>query len=127
MGIERLLVALDAEGIDISQEETIDVYVMNLGKEVLESSFQFAALCRQAGYRTELDYTGRSFKAQFKSVERKNAKVVIMVGENELKEGKVALKNIATQEQVAIPIGELVHQLDHWLDEDHVCDHEHKV
>jgi len=126
MGIERLLVALDAEGIDISQEEGIDVYVLNLGKEVLDSSFQFASICRQAGYRTELDYTGRSFKAQFKSVDRKGAKVVIMVGENELKEGKVALKNIATQEQVAIPVDELVHQLDHWLDEDHVCDHEHK-
>ncbi len=122
MGIERLLVALDAEGIDISVDEPIDVYVMNLGKEVLESSFQFASMCRAAGYRTELDYTGRAFKTQFKSVDRKGAKVVVMVGENELKEGKVALKNIATQEQVTVKIDELVHQLDHWLDENHVCE-----
>jgi histidyl-tRNA synthetase len=126
MGIERLLVALDAEGIDISDEAAIDVYVLSLGKEVIESSYQFAALCRAAGYRTQLDYSGRPFKAQFKSVERKGAKVVLMVGENELKDGKVALKNIATQEQVTVTSGELVHQLDHWLDEDHHCeDHSH--
>ena len=123
MGIERLMVALDAEGIDISAEESIDIYVMNLGQEVLENAFQLASMCRAAGYRTELDYTGRAFKAQFKSVDRKGAKVVVMVGENELKEGQVALKNIATQEQVSVDIADLVHQLDHWLDADHVCAH----
>lgn len=125
MGIERLLVALDAENIDIAQEENADVYVVSLGKEMLESSFQLSQMIRSAGYRTELDYTGRSFKAQFKSVQRKGAKVVLMVGESELSEGKVVVKNVETQEQLTLKIDQLIHQLDHWLDENHVCEHEH--
>lgn len=125
MGIERLLVALDAEGIDISDDEPADVYVVSLGKEMLESAFQLAAMCRAGGYRTELDYTGRSFKAQFKSVDRKGAKVVLMVGESEMKENKVVVKNIATQEQLTLSTDQLIHQLDHWLDENHVCEHGH--
>ena len=48
-----------------------------------------------------------------------------MVGESELSEGKVVVKNVETQEQLTLKIDQLIHQLDHWLDENHVCEHEH--
>jgi len=121
MGIERLLVALDAENIDISEDENFDVYVVSLAPDLLPTAFQLTNFCRSAGYRTDMDYTGRSFKAQFKSVERKGAGVVIIVGEDEIKENKIAVKNIKTQEQLIVEVDNLIEQLDAWLGEEHEC------
>ena len=83
-----------------------------------------ATFLRLNGYKTDLDYYKRSFKAQFKSVERKNAEVVIMLGSKEMANGQIVIKKVATQEQVTINQDDLLHQLQHFLDEDHVCENE---
>ena len=55
----------------------------------------------------------------------KKAKLAILLGENELKNNQLILKNQETSEQITIKEDELMHQLDHWLNEDHVCEHDH--
>jgi histidyl-tRNA synthetase len=120
MGIERLLVALEAEKIDLSEEESSDVYIISMGQEASEYAYQLANFLRLNGFVTNFDYYGRSFKAQFKSAERKKAKVAIIIGEDEMKKGQVVLKKIDTQTQLTVSEGEILHQLSHWLDEDHV-------
>ena len=62
--------------------------------------------------------TPRSLKAQFKSVDRSGAKVVVIVGESELAEGKVNVKHIATQTQNTVLISELVNVMDELLGEE---------
>jgi histidyl-tRNA synthetase len=126
LGIERLLVACDAEGIDLAQPKSLDVYIMPLSKEVLTTSMQLSAFCRGYGFSTELDVLQRSMKAQFKSAERMDASVLIFVGEDEVAKQVVKMKNVKTQEQLEVPYGDIIHQLDHWLDENHVCDHDHE-
>jgi hypothetical protein len=64
-------------------------------------------------------------KAQFKTAERMDASVLIFVGEDEVVKQVVKMKNVKTQEQLEVPYGDIIHQLDHWLDENHVCDHDH--
>ncbi|KAF0226664.1 MAG: histidyl-tRNA synthetase [Erysipelotrichaceae bacterium] len=120
MGIERLLVALEAEKIDLSEEESSDVYIVSIGQEASDYAYQLSNFLRLNGFVTHFDYYQRSFKAQFKTAERKKAKVVIIIGEDEMKKGQVVLKNIATQEQRAVDEGEILHQLAHWLDENHI-------
>lgn len=125
MGIERLLVALEAENIPLVEEEGIDVYCVSLDAKALDYAYHLTQVLRLNGYKTEYDVYQRSFKSQFKSVERKQAKVAILLGEDEMSKGQLVLKNQATNEQITVKEDQLLHQLEHWLDEDHVCGHDH--
>lgn len=125
MGIERLLVGLEAEGVNLVEEDGIDVYCVSLDEMAHDYAYHLTQLLRLNGYKTEYDIYQRSFKAQFKAVDRKKAKVAILLGQDELSKGQFVLKNQETNEQVTVREDDLMHQLDHWLNEDHVCDHDH--
>lgn len=128
MGIERLLVALEAEGIDLLEPQQSDVYLLTLDPSAFGLAFQLTNELRMNGYVTHYDVYQKSFKSQFKSADRKKAQVVILLGENELKNNQVVMKHVATQQQVTVAIDDIPHQLAHWLDPDHDehCDHDHQ-
>lgn len=125
MGIERLLVALESEGIELVEDEGIDIYCVSLDEQALDYAYHLTQVLRLNGYQTEYDVYQKSFKSQFKTVERKQAKVAILLGQTEMAKGQLVLKNQQTNEQVTVLEQDLMHQLDHWLNEDHVCDHDH--
>lgn len=125
MGIERLLVALESEKIQLVLEEGMDVYCVTLDDKALDYAYHLTQVLRLNGYKADYDVYQKSFKAQFKSVERKKAKVAILLGETEMSVGKVVLKNQSTNEQVIVKEDEILHQLEHWLNEDHDCGHDH--
>ena len=114
MGIERLMILCEAERIKLVEDEGIDCYIMSLG-DVKNVPLQIATTLRAAGYVTEMDVLKRGFKAQFKSVDRKKAKVVVIVGETELANHQVNIKNIADQNQITVDIDDLVETVDQWL------------
>lgn len=111
MGMERLMILLDALNINLNDENTIDCYVMTLG-DVKEDALSIATLLRSYGYITEFNTVERSFKSQFKSVDRKNASYVIIVGEEELKENKVSVKDLSNKTQDLVSIDNLIEYLD---------------
>ena len=117
MGIERLMVYLDAAKIDIADEDVVDVYGMPLDKEANTHVFKAANALREAGYVVENDFENRSMRAQFKMVDRYKAKVAMLVGENEVQENKVTLKHIESQTQVSVDLDEVVTQVKEWLGE----------
>lgn len=114
MGMERLMILCEAEGIKFDEDEGIDCYIMSLGN-VKNVPLQVATSLRAAGYVTEMDVLKRGLKAQFKSVDRKKAKIAVIVGESELANHQVNIKNIATQEQITVNIDEVVDVVDKWL------------
>lgn len=107
MGIERFLLTLEDEGIELLDEESIDVYGIGLGEEAQSAMVKIINDIRIQGFAAEMDVLNRSLKAQFKSADRYNAKVILILGENELKENKITLKNTETQEQQVIGLDEL--------------------
>ena len=115
MGLERLMVALEAEGISIGETEEIDLYVMPLDKKYQPQGLALATIARSNGFACEMDYLGRSFKAQFKASERSLAKVVAILGEDEVNNSQVTLKNTITKEQVTISYFDLASKLNSWL------------
>ena len=117
MGIERLLVACESEKIEFPVGAQLDIYIMPLAATFQMKALQLATECRANGYSCDLDYSGRSLKAQFKTVERKNAKVVIILGEDEVSKDEVTLKNIATQENLSIKADKMIEQLDSWINQ----------
>ncbi len=114
IGLERLLLFASLENINLASEDELDVYVMSLGN-VETLPIEVATMCRNAGFKTELNMVERSMKSQFKSVDRKHAKTIIIIGEDELKQGVVNIKDIKTQQQVTVKIDEIVSTLNGFL------------
>lgn len=117
MGMERLLILAEAEGIEMDKKPDCDVYVMALG-DVKSTPLSLATQCRAHGFITECNMSPRSLKAQFKSVDRRKAKAVIIVGESELAKGQINIKHVATQNQVTVDLDKMIETLDAMLKEE---------
>ena len=115
LGIERLLILADAEQVKLDDQETKDVYVMALGN-VGTKPLELASECRANGYTTEFNILPRSLKAQFKSVERFKAKVVVIVGEEELANNQVNIKDTNTGEQVTVTFDEMIATVEKFIE-----------
>ena len=126
LGMERLLIALEAEGIELEQKPALDAYVMCLDKEARTYAFEVLTELRAYGYRCDMDMMERSFKAQFKAVDRSKAKLAILIGKSELEEKKVTVKNIAHKEQESIEVEKLIPYVDSVLEEESHHHHEHE-
>lgn len=123
LGMERLLIACEAEGIDLGGSDSMDAYVLCLSPSLSLPALQIATQLRAAGYQCDFDYQGRSFKAQFKTVERKKAKVAILIGEDEMKQGKVTLKRIRDQYQISVAQDDLIAAMDTLFEDEHEVNH----
>ena len=111
MGLERLLMALEAEGIEIPNDETLDCFLVAMGKETKYEAVRLLHELRKAGIQADKDYQMRKIKAQFKAADRYQAKYVLVLGEEELERGVVTMKDMATGNQNEIPIEHVVEQL----------------
>ncbi|KMY51064.1 histidine--tRNA ligase [Peribacillus loiseleuriae] len=100
LSIERLIAALQAENVELPIEQGIDCYLVSLGDAAKDYSVKLAYDLRNAGFTVEKDYNDRKVKAQFKSADRLEAKFVAVLGDDELANGKINVKNMASGEQV---------------------------
>lgn len=107
LGLERLLLVLDKQGIELPVEESLDVYIAVLGSGVNGKALELVQAIRYQGFKAERDYLGRKIKAQFKSADTFKAKTVITLGESEVESGQVNVKNNATREEVTVSFEEL--------------------
>ncbi|MGT2715245.1 histidine--tRNA ligase [Streptococcus respiraculi] len=102
MGIERLLLVLEKQGVDLPVAEELDVYVAVLGQEVNSKALEIVQALRNQGFKVERDYLGRKIKAQFKSADQLKARVLLTLGESEVEQGQVTVKNNQTREEVTV-------------------------
>ena len=107
LGLERLLLVLDKQGIKLPVEESLDVYIAVLGSGANGKALELVQSIRYQGFKAERDYLGRKIKAQFKSADTFKAKTVITLGESEVESGQVKVKNNATREEVTVSFEEL--------------------
>lgn len=117
LGLERLLLVLDKQGITLPVEEGLDVYISVLGSEANGKALELAQAIRHQGFKAERDYLGRKIKAQFKSADAFKTKTVITLGESELESGQVSVKNNTTREEVTVSFEELTENFAAVLDQ----------
>lgn len=117
LGLERLLLVLDKQGITLPVEEGLDVYIAVLGSEANGKALELLQAIRHQGFKAERDYLGRKIKAQFKSADAFKAKTVITLGESELESGQVSVKNNTTREEVTVSFEELTENFAAVLDQ----------
>lgn len=112
MSIERLLLALEAEGESYTNNDSLDVYVVAMGEAAKDKAVSFVSQLRQNNISAEMDYLDRKVKAQMKSADRLNAKFSVVIGDNELATGKVSLKYLANGTQQELALDEIVEQFE---------------
>jgi histidyl-tRNA synthetase len=106
MGVERLISALEANGISAEQFlPEPPVFIVSLGEAALKENMLLAQMLRQRGISCEMDLDGRKIKAQMKRADKANARQVIIRGDSELEKGVFVLKNMdeGTQREVELP------------------------
>ncbi|ATP42460.1 histidine--tRNA ligase [Solibacillus sp. R5-41] len=108
LSIERLLLALEAEGVTLDIQAGLDMYVVAMGEEAKTKAVELVSSFRAKGISADMDYLDRKMKAQMKAADRANAKFVIVLGESEIEEQAVNVKAMATGDQQKIEFGHLV-------------------
>jgi len=101
-GLERLLIALEAQSVELPIDKKPLVWLIAHGDAARAANLQLLQELRAAGIATDMDLTGRAVKSQFKLADREGATWCIIVGDAELAGGTVNLKNMGTQEQETI-------------------------
>ena len=104
MGLERLLLILDKQGVELPVEASLDVYVAVLGSEAEVAALELVQALRRQGFIAERDYLGRKLKAQFKSADVFGAKTIIALGGSEVESGQITVKNNQTRQEVTTSI-----------------------
>ncbi|MEH7156964.1 histidine--tRNA ligase [Neobacillus drentensis] len=110
LSIERFIAALNAEGIELEINESIDCYLAALGEEAKDYTVVLLQELRRAGFSAERDYLDRKIKGQFKAADRLKAKFVAVLGDEELKNNKINVKNMSSGEQVEIDLATFIKQ-----------------
>lgn len=107
-GMERLLIACDELNIKLGSSKKVDIYIITLGDKARKWGLGTLPAFREQGISATMDYMGRSMKAQMKDADRENACYALIVGENELNEGKFTLRDMARSEEESLSLQEIL-------------------
>lgn len=106
MGLERLILTMEKQGLDFAAEDTCDIYIASMGEAASVKAMQMCAELRADGVSAECDVVGRGLKAQMKYADKLGAKFSVVLGDSELENQTAELKNMQTGEKVTLPIDE---------------------
>lgn len=112
VGIDRLLIALDYENIDITDEKSLDVYMFAMSEKENKNVMSLANTLRLNGYNVEIDFMNKNIKNNFKNANKLNSKFIIIIGEEEVKTKILTVKNNKTKDEYKVKLEEIINFLD---------------
>ena len=107
MGMERILLVLESQGVSLPLETQLDAYIAVLGAKANSGALELVQALRSQGFVVERDYLDRKIKAQFKSADTFQAKTIITLGESEIECQQVTVKNNQTRQEVTVSLEEV--------------------
>ena len=99
MGLERLLMVMDAQGIEIPNNDICALYIATMGDNAKLRAFETIRQVREYGLTAETDIVGRGLRAQMKYADKIGAKYSMVLGDNEIEQNVAKVKNMETGEQ----------------------------
>ncbi|MEV5817496.1 histidine--tRNA ligase [Streptomyces mutabilis] len=112
LGVDRTVLALEAEGIELDIPSATSVFAVPLGEEARRVLFSKVTELRKNGVAADFSYGGKGLKAAMKGANRSGARYALVLGERDLAEGVVQLKDMESGEQTAIGVNEIVAELE---------------
>jgi histidyl-tRNA synthetase len=107
LGMERLVMVMENEGINMPEPRLFDIYFCTMGETAQKKAFALVAGLREAGVRADTDHCERSLKAQFKYADKCGAPYVAVIAEDEMRSGAAKVRDMRTGEEKSIPFSEL--------------------
>jgi len=108
VGFERIMLALEAAGIDLDRGGGLQVYVANVEERTSAAAFEVLQALRDGGIRADCDHQGRSLKSQFKVAGKEGVPFVVTCGPDELAAGEVTLRDMDSHEETRVPLAGIV-------------------
>lgn len=108
LGLDRILLALDVEGVDFGTDRRVDIYGVALGSEAKQKMALIINQLRRTGISADMSYGDRGLKGAMKGADRAHARYALVMGETELASSSVAIKDMASHEQHTIALHHLV-------------------
>lgn len=102
LGMERIILAMERQGIPMPEAQGPDVFVVTAGEDGAGRAFSLLFKLRDAGVSADKDYLGRSLKSQMKYAGKTGARFVLIAGEEEMKRGEVVVRDMKAGEQKAV-------------------------
>ncbi|CAB4660798.1 unannotated protein [freshwater metagenome] len=115
LGIDRALLAAEAEGVVPVSAFASDVYVIPLGTPAKSHALVIAALMREANITCEIAFGDRALKSAMKSADKSQARFVVVLGESEIASGSVEIKHMETGTTTSVTLTSLVQELQNAL------------
>ena len=120
-GVERLVSVLTDDGLLEQGEVKLDAYVMPLGIESQKTALMVANDLRVLGYTVDMCYDDVKIGNMFKRAEKKQAKLAIIIGEEEIKNNSVIIKNMETKEQITVSLDDMCDKVDEIFNTTECC------
>ncbi|WP_381800809.1 histidine--tRNA ligase [Streptomyces niveus] len=111
LGVDRTVLALEAEGITLQLPPATSVFAVPLGEEARRLLFGVVTELRRAGVAADFSYGGKGLKGAMKNANRSGARFTIVAGERDLAEGVAQVKDMESGEQKPVPLDALVADL----------------
>ncbi|MCT2588570.1 histidine--tRNA ligase [Streptomyces sp. N2-109] len=108
LGVDRTVLALRAEGIALDLPRTTEVYAVPLGDQARQVLFRAVTALRREGVAADFAYGGKGLKNAMKSANRSGARFAMVLGERDLAEGIIQVKNLESGEQLPVPLDRVV-------------------
>lgn len=121
-GVERLVSVLMDDDLLPDVSSKLDVYMMPMGEDAQRYCLNIANALRMQGLFVDMCFDKAKMGSQFKRAEKKNAKFAMIIGDNEIENGTVIIKNLKTTEQTTVGVDDVINTILTLLDEEH--DHE---
>jgi histidyl-tRNA synthetase len=107
LGVDRTVLAMRAEGRAVPGGEQLDVFAVPLGDQARELLFELVTTLRRAGVAADFGYGSKGLKAAMKAADRSGARYALVLGERDIAENVIQIKELATGEQVAAPLADI--------------------
>lgn len=111
LGKERLLMLMEANGVEIPKPSDCDVFIATMGEAAKLYGQKLLFNLRRNGIKSQIDDLQRNFKGQFKYADRLGAKYAVVIGDNELETGVATLKDMEKGEQSEVKFDDLIDKL----------------
>lgn len=112
IGVDRLMLALEAEGIDICDEGELEIYAIPMSSEQNCKCMSLVNNLRLNGFNVDMDFNGRNLKSNFKYADKLGAKYIIILGEEEIQSGVLTIKDNRSKQEFKVNYSEIVEFFD---------------
>lgn len=107
IGLERLLMTMEAQDVNFDEENELQVYIVVLGEKASTEAVRLLASLRAQGLSADRDYLNRKIVAQYKSAESLKAEIIVTLGDEEIQKRTAKVRNSKTHNEIEVPIDTL--------------------